>query len=231
LETDITQIPEVEAEDYLYTLTKAGIGILPLGGTISELMSGLITPSIERRRNEWMKQVAIEITLLKKKQNNFKFEDIKDNETFTTTFLHATQTAMKNHQKEKLESLKNTILNSTQPNSPDEDLQLVFINYIDAMTQWHLRILKLFDDPIEWFRNNNLTKPNSMSSSISQVIKIAFPELNGKEEFKNILIKDLDNQGLSQIGGLNTMMSENGAYQKRTTSIGQQFIKFISSPL
>jgi hypothetical protein len=55
--------------------------------------------------------------------------------------MHATQAAIRNHQKEKLEALRNAVLNSAEKNALDEDIKLMFVSLIDTFTPWHLRIL------------------------------------------------------------------------------------------
>jgi hypothetical protein len=58
--------------------------------------------------------------------------------------------AIRNHHKEKLKALRNAVLNSISPNLPEEDLQLMFLNWVDELTTWHLRILQFFDSPETW---------------------------------------------------------------------------------
>ena len=67
-------------------------------------------------------------------------------ENFMTTVTYATIIALRNHQAEKLETLRNAVLNTALSPIVEEDLQHIFLNYIDELTLWHLRVLKFLDN-------------------------------------------------------------------------------------
>ncbi|MDH4155239.1 MAG: hypothetical protein OEV01_15775, partial [Nitrospira sp.] len=48
-------------------------------------------------------------------------EKLAANETFVTVAMHASQMAIRNHQKEKLQAFRNAVLNSGLPNPLQED--------------------------------------------------------------------------------------------------------------
>ncbi|NER07865.1 MAG: hypothetical protein F6K17_37605, partial [Okeania sp. SIO3C4] len=48
-------------------------------------------------------------------------------------------------QQEKLEALRNAILNSAIPNSLKDDIQAIFLKWIDEFTVSHIRLLKMLD--------------------------------------------------------------------------------------
>jgi len=60
--------------------------------------------------------------------------------------MHASQVAIRNHQSGKLEALRNAVLDSALSNEPEEDMQLMFLNFVDVLTLSHLRMLKLYFD-------------------------------------------------------------------------------------
>ena len=47
---------------------------------------------------------------------------------------YATQIAIRNHQRKKLEALRNAVLNSALVNASEEDIQLMFLNFIEYLT-------------------------------------------------------------------------------------------------
>lgn len=139
--------PKPNKADITHTLVCAGIASIPvIGGAGVEFFKMLITPSIEKRRQKWMEEVAKGLKELE--DNKFiLIEDLKNNETFITTVMQASQTAIRNHQKEKLEALRNAVLNAALPNAPEEDLQVMFLNLIDTLTVSHIKILHFLNDP------------------------------------------------------------------------------------
>jgi hypothetical protein len=97
-------------------------------------MSIVIVPSLDQRRKEWFENLATDLEDLKEKFKDIELEKLSESENFTDAFMHSYVSAMRTHHQEKLEALRNTVLNTITPNAPDEDLQLIFINYIDRHT-------------------------------------------------------------------------------------------------
>ena len=102
---------------------------------------------MEKRRDERMDSIARRLSELEQKVDELRLEDLRDNEAFVSTVMHASQAALRSHQKEKLDALRNAVLNAALPNAPDDDLQLMVLNYIDSLTPGHLRILTFFENP------------------------------------------------------------------------------------
>jgi len=73
-------------------------------------------------------------------------ESLGENAAFVTTALQATQIALRTHQEEKLEALRNAVVNSASDRSLDDDTRSIFLTFVDAFTPTHLRILKYFQD-------------------------------------------------------------------------------------
>lgn len=220
--------------DLAHTLAKAGLASIPVvGGAASGLFSAIIIPPLSKRRDEWIAQIVEGLNKLEQKVEGFKIEDLSKNDTFITTVTHATNSAIRNHQAEKLEALRNAVLNSALPSPIEEDLQLMFIHFIDELRPWHLRVLKFFKNPKSWGRKHKVTWPGFAvaGGSPSKILEIAFQELKGRHVFYDQLAKDLYSRGLMNTDSLHTTMTEAGMFTPRITDIGTQFINFITSPL
>ena len=130
--------------DVGHTLAKAGLSAIPIvGGPIAELISLVWEPALSKRRDAWLKEIADNLESLTEKIDEFKIENLADNETFITTTIQASQAAIRNHQKEKLEALRNAVLNSALGIDLDDDLQLFFLSLIDNITVSHIQALKI----------------------------------------------------------------------------------------
>jgi hypothetical protein len=218
--------------DYAYALAKAGVSQLPIvGAPIAEILPLIIAPPLEERRNEWLKSLGERLKTLEEKVAGFKLEDLQSNETFITTAMHASQAAIRNHQKEKLEALRNAVLNAALPNPPEEELQLIFLTYVDSLTPSHLTILKFLDEPKEWGTSHGITYPNWHMGSISSALEYAFSELHDKREIYDVYIRDLYSRGLTTTDSVHTTISGPSILASRTTAMGKQFLTFTSSPL
>ena len=228
--TKTHDVPEATLGDRLHTLAKAGIASIPLiGAAASELFTVILAPPLEKRRVEWMNDVAEHLKDLEER-GEVKLEDLQDNETFITTVMQASQAAIRNHQSEKREALRNAVLNAALPHAPEESLQQLFINQVDTFTVWHIRLLNLFKDPSAWFKGNG-GKSSDLPSlgSVEQLITTAWPELADQYDFLNIIVQELEAKGLYAGGGLRMSMGPRGVYGKKTTKMGDAFLEFITA--
>ena len=54
--------------------------------------------------------------------------DLQENEKFFTTLVHASNTAIRNHEEEKLNALRNAVLNSALPGAPSDTMQRAILH-------------------------------------------------------------------------------------------------------
>ncbi len=226
------QTPHETIADHGHSLVRAGIGSIPVVGSAAvELFQSIVTPPLERRRQQWMEEVALGLRKVEEKQGCI-IEDLSSNDAFIDTVMSASQAAIRTSQEEKRKALKNAVLNAALPNAPDESRQQLFVNLIDSMSPWHIRILRFFSDPVKVFRELGKQPPEyGIGSSLSQILTTAYPELEHERSLYDQIVKELHSRGLLGTDQLHTMMSGNGVYQKRTTQMGDQFLQFISEPL
>ncbi|MFQ5799610.1 MAG: hypothetical protein ACE5H0_13085 [Bacteroidota bacterium] len=185
--------PKSGKGDIVHTIARAGLSALPVvGGSSAELFSAVVTPPLEQRRREWMEQVGETLRKLEE-ERGIKLEELQNNPGVIDTVMHASQAALRNSQEEKLRALRNAVLNSALPRAPEQAMQQIFIDLVDSFTEWHLRILKLFDDPHGWFELHN-RQPHGLS--IEALIQTAFPDLRGRRSFCDQTWRDLYTRGL-----------------------------------
>lgn len=218
--------------DIAHAIAKAGISGIPvIGGPVAEIFSLIIVPPLSKRRDKWIESIAEDLKKLEEKVSGFKIEELSENDAFITAVTHATQVAIRNHHHEKLEALRNAVLNAALPNAPEEDLQLMFLEFVDTLTPWHLRVLKFLDNPKEWGQKYGISYPNWSGGGANAALEHAFPELRGKRQLYDIFVKDLYSRGLLSTDSLHITVTGEGILASRTTDIGKQFIAFVTSPL
>lgn len=229
-ETGLKTKPKASAGDAAHTIVKAGLSVIPyIGGPAAEIFSAIVTPPLAKRRDEWIESIANGLLELEKKVDGFKLENLSQNEIFITIVMHASQMAIRNHQKEKLEALRNAVLNAALPNAPEEDIQLMFLNFVDSFTQWHLRILNFLNDPKAWGQKHSIQYQNYSLGSQATILEDTFPDMRGRRDFYDQIVKDLNNRGLIVPESLHIGVSSAGMFASSTTDMGRQFIKFITS--
>jgi hypothetical protein len=133
--------PAITGADHGHAAGRAILSAIPVaGGAVVEIFNALLTPPIEQRRMHWMASVASAIEQLQKFDAGI-VEKLKNSEQFQSVLLHASWAAVRNHQLEKLTALKNSVLNAARGTSTSEDLQLLFVRYVDELTPLHLTVL------------------------------------------------------------------------------------------
>ena len=62
MDEKLAEIPKSTKTDHLHTMVRAGLGMLPVvGNPAAELFNSIITPPIEKRRDEWRQlEMAVE---------------------------------------------------------------------------------------------------------------------------------------------------------------------------
>ena len=222
--------PKSSSGDVVHAIAKAGLSSVPLvGSAASELFALIVTPPLEKRRQKWMEEIGQALQQLESKRG-VRLEDLQNDDTFIDTVMSASQAAIRTSREEKREALRNAVINAALPGSPDDSTQQTFVALVDQFTEWHLRLLKLFEDPRGWAKRHHVTFPSLMAGSPANILEAAYPDLRGKQEFYGQIWKDLHQRGLVNTDSLGGLMSGEGAVAKRTNALGDQFLRFIADP-
>jgi hypothetical protein len=229
--------PKAGVGDAVHAIVRAGLSSIPtIGGPAAELFSFLITPSLEKRRQEWMEEVSNALKKLEREQG-VKLEELKNNDVFIDAIMQASQAALRNSQQEKRQALRNAVLNAALPSSRDTTLNHIFINLVDTFTDLHLSTLKLLHTPAEWFTARGQKWPgislqgmSSIEQAVMDWVLAAFPELSTQLELPNQIIKDLANHGLIKMGKWDLHWSGTNAPPSCVTPLGEKLLRFIEEP-
>lgn len=214
------------------------LSAIPLiGGSATELLGALVTPALERRRDQWMAEVGN--ALFRLEESLPSMQELQANEQFVTTLLRASKVALSTHQLEKRDALRNAVLNSALSAPAEESLQDVFIDLIESLTVWHLRLLQLFHDVEVLTTLHERYFGRFTNGSFATVLEGHFPSLRGQRHLYAQVIRDLYQRGLLDesvdvaYGGIRDgqPMYPPAAFRvKRTTRLAEQFLDFIKRP-
>lgn len=220
------------ATDIAREVGRAIVSAIPAaGGPLQVAFENMFTSPIEKRKEAWLNQLADVINEVQKRVSEITPERLAENEAFVTVVMQASQVAIRNHQQAKLEALRNAVLNAALPNPPHEDEQMIFLRLIDQLTPWHLRVLSVLNDPMQWMERNKIHNPGWGMGGTSTVLEHCLPDLQGQRETYDQIVLDLQGQGmLGQGQFLHVMMTGGGMVASRTTERGRRFIEFISAP-
>lgn len=218
------------------------------------VVNNLIISPATKRRDRWMDEYLSQAYQLITEKVGFSVvENLHNNELFITGVLQATSIALRNHQKEKLEALKNAIVNSVLPNAPDESLQLTFLNFIDIFTPCHLIMIDFINDPKEWCIRNNIIAddamiayssfPNNMfrqiDDDVDNFLEKIFPDIRNHTYIYQKALDDLAYGGLLtgtiygdslDMKGMSRALIDLHKTVITLSNSGKQFIDFIKFP-
>lgn len=236
-EPDFTRLPDTYKGEVVQKLTIILASALPIVGPIgAEVIGLLIQPQITKRRDAWLESLGRAVVHLMQQQESTTPEELAKSEEFTSAVLNTTLVALRTHQQEKHQALRNAVLNVAAGTAPNDDLQMLFLDAIDAFTPSHLRLLAFLKDPRAWLEGHNLQIPilnGGLPSSVGAVVESAIPEWANHRQFYGLLFDGLAARGLvqgtSEVFG--TTMTLNGALSSRTTELGRQFLAFITAPI
>lgn len=193
---------------------EGGAGMIPLvGSAIAAAFTYAVGYAFNNRMQQWYDDVASAIQELQDREEGLDFDQLADDPVLVDAVVHETRAAQGTHQREKLDALRNGIINSIGPGAPSADEQLRFLRLIDQFSPAHLRMLTFWRDPAAFFETEGIPRPNIYSGARMALLDVV-PDFAGKSDWNTLLASDLNGTGLmaGQLGG---MMTEQGLYQSR----------------
>lgn len=220
------------AGDIAREVGRAIISVVPAaGGPLQVAFENIFASPIEKRKQAWLERLAEAFTELQERVAELTPEALAANEAFVTVTMHASQIAIRNHRKEKIDALRNAVFNAALLNPQHDDEQMIFIRLIDQLTPLHLAVLSLLRDPGGWMDRNGIRNPGWGMGGVSTVIEHCLPDLRGRRDTYDQIIRDLQAEGLVAQGQfIHVTMTGHGMVTSRTTDRGNRFIGFITSP-
>jgi hypothetical protein len=223
-------LPSNTRGEIIEAVARGVVSAVPfIGGPAAELLGLVLQPAVGRRREEWFKQLGAAFEELSRRLDGFDPAQLATNEVFITAVITASNAALRTHEAEKLDALRNAVINSGLPMSPDEHAQLTFIRLVDELTTLHLRLLAYLRDPEGWFVGHGIPKPNIVMGSRSAVLEVAMPDLVRDRPLYQQAVRELAGRGLVQ-DALDGMVSEHGLYTPLTTEFGNRFLAYVTAP-
>lgn len=234
--------------------------VVPFSGGIIRLYEDA-TDSSTKRCKKSILSIAYGLQELENRIDNFYIEDRFNDEKFEAILIRAMQIVMHTPQEEKLKALRNVVLNSALPSDLEDDMQIMFLDYIDSFTTLHIKLLKFFNDKKsnDWIIElaENVDHQDSMHDSngglvtedynvesykvmrfeLWPVLGYEFPDAIGEKNFfyqqvlSDLKSKDMIPFGDGSSGPVELTYSFNDKFNPQLQSFGKLFMEFITSPL
>ena len=217
--------PGRTAFDYGLAIAKASALAFPFVGTGVTLFDLVTAPLRGKRLSDWCEELRLRLNELSQKVDGLTPEALATSEPFISAFAQATQAALKTHDAEKLEALRNAVLNVALAKAPSEDKQLLFVNFVDRFGRLHLRLLAFSEDTEKhggkWVRQG----PGTIV--VHHLISKALPDLASEFQLVNAVVTELGSLGLI---GVSNAAGPIPTFSKWITNLGEEFLRFIREP-
>jgi hypothetical protein len=243
-------LPDKQFGDVQHAAGKAFASLVP---GLGEAFGLVLASPIERRRADWFRDLEARLRELENCVEGFRFDDLGQNEQFVSATLQATQAALRTHQKQKLEALRNAVANVAQGREPSADRQQQFISLVDRFSETHLVLLHFFKDPAAYFQSRGKPVPRiELQTKLlaHQLVCNAMPELRDQTQspsqdrtaasfqFIELILRELVSAKLIALEPLNETWAvpkfdQNPAtspVKPLTTHLGEDFLAFVAGP-
>lgn len=220
--------PSKTTGDFIHAAINASAGAVPIAGSfLSEIFLNVIVPPYEKRKEEWMKDVANRIEEIDMKVNSFKPENLKDNDNFLDAMISATKAAIATSSIDKRAQLLNALQNVALTKNNDKITNMIFLNFIDKFTDAHMCICRIMEIP------NDFRLPRGQfdtKETYRELINKKLPEIDN--DIINIIVKELHDSGLITIDA--SRLDSHPPFMEEGTpqlsELGKQFLQFITKP-
>ena len=221
------QLPQESLGDNAHRVVLAALSAIPYaGGAAVELFNLVIAPPIQRRRDAWLNDLGEHITKLEQ-EGRVRVEALQNNEEFISTIMQATLAAIRNHQKEKIDALRNAVLNTAIGKAPEDSKREMFLAFVDIFTVTHLRILKELSRSDT--NGRNASRIETSIPKIRELVTQLLPDLRDARELTEVAVEDLCRRGLlfwNRDGGVVYLRQD----VHQVSEFGREFLRFISEP-
>jgi len=210
--------------------------VISLGGAggdpgVADVIDGALASLIRKRRVKWHRRFAEAVAEIGARTGEPELAALCRNEHFLTVALEAAQIAWRNHHDDKLSALKCAVIHSALPGAPEEQLQLMFLRYVDELTPAHVTVLAMLDGPGRWMDRQGVGRPHWRWGTVSSLIQYCVPPLRGQPEAIEQIVRELQTRGLAGPGQfLRSATSDQRLLDSRTTEFGKAFLSYIGEP-
>ena len=137
--------------------------------------------------------------------------------------MQASLAALRNHHKEKIDALRNAVLNTALGAAPEDAKREMFLTFVDGFSVIHFCILNALSDSDA--NNRSASGIKTDIPGITERVMQLLPDLPGGRELTQVAVEDLCRRGLLF---WDQIYIPSGATQ--VSDLGREFLRFISDP-
>lgn len=224
---------DAEQSEARHKTAKIVSSLIPGGSTAYELFTAINRPLYEKRIEEWRTNISLRLHKLEQSKK-LNIRHLSENEEFVSLLTKGSLAAIQFHQKEKLESLREIVINSALEISAGtlnyEELNMI-LRITEQLDSTHFIMLRLFHRPhVELIKMKKKELINS-TDRISTLFLGVFSGLNGKIDLLSRMWSELHSFGLvsTSIFTDQFIIIPGTNESNIVTSFGKRFIRMIEA--
>ncbi|MCJ2092786.1 hypothetical protein MKK67_09770 [Methylobacterium sp. J-072] len=223
--------------DVLTSGHEAAIGTLgaavdlagPLAGSLVQaLIRKYVQAPLEVRREAWFNTIGSGLREMQDRFEGFDPGRLAENEEFVSAVAETTRVAMATHRAEKLEALRNIVLNAAVGVEVDDVSRGTFMALVERFSAIHLRVLRALENPMSDPAIAARGEAN-LGSMMDHVLHHAFKEFL-PYHVQTVVITDLTDAHLIR-EFKQAAITRDPATSNCLDPLGEAFLRFIASPL
>lgn len=218
------QPPESSSDDRLRAAEKFAVSLVPyIGGGLAVLFERVFEAPMERRRQEWLREVGAVIQELCEKVHDLTPEELSKNEAFISICLQASAAALRTHREEKRKALRAAVKNTVLLSIGDVKGSM-FVRLLDEFSEVHMRVLDMYANSEAYVKRlQEQRKGLTHYPAMSGVWDECFSDLNSGDPLVKLAERDIVERGLAHVESLRTSPRTKGVL----TPLGEEFVQFI----
>jgi hypothetical protein len=212
-----------------YSVAKVTLAGIPLvGDALQEILERAIGEPLKKRQEDWFREIGKGLQELQDRLEGFDPRSLGDDPAFVGIVYEATEQAMRAQDEERLEALRNVVLNTAAGIAIDDVLRGRFMSYVGRFSTAHVHVLKAMDNPSASPTMVARAK-GIMMGSFWTVLLAGLPEFREREDLLEVIVAELEAERLIEKSA-KVMMSGGSIMAQKSTALGRAFLQFISSP-
>lgn len=206
--------PTAEMDDAGHAVAKGLIGVVPVAGSaLAEIFSLIVAPPLEKRRDAWLRALASAVNELRATKG-VSIAKLQQDERFVSLVLNATQVALRNHHKLKLDYIRQAVISGFHliGDFADDETH-TFVRLIDDLSPNQLRFAA------------NIKGYGALDGHIASVFFAGDPHVHVKDADVDWIAAHLERELLSR--GLYEKFGKEWNAPYQVTEFGYRFMIFL----
>ncbi|OWK22207.1 hypothetical protein AJ88_15885 [Mesorhizobium amorphae CCBAU 01583] len=189
---------------------------------IGQIVERFVAAPLQKRRDQWFTKVGEGLRDLQDRLQDFDPSKLDENDDFVSAVAEATPAAVRTAKEEKIEALRNGVLNIAAGLQIDDILRGAFFGCIERFSPAHVRVLGLLADPSS-SPEMKAKASQMMAGAQMSVLEAALPSSVISAGALSRVLSDLHREGLADTSGLMAWELQASSWPREVPALGTRF--------